>query len=73
MTVLSFRFDVDESEFFTTNVRGRVVDFILSRKRYSDDEFDDFAFGMHRLLKDGALTAAYPLHDVSSIKLLNTN
>jgi hypothetical protein len=42
-----------------------VVDFILSRKRYSDDEMEDFAFGVQRLLKDGVLIAAYPLHDVS--------
>ena len=58
---------MDELEFFTTNVRGRVVDFILSRKRYSDDEFEDLAFGVHRLLKDAVLTAAYPLHDVGLV------
>lgn len=59
-----YLFDVDEQEFFTPAVRARIVDFILGRKRYTDNEMDDFAFGIERLLTASVYAAAYPLHDV---------
>ena len=64
------RFDLDDNDFFTSCIRARIVDFILRRKRYSQDTSDDFAFGIERLLKDGVYHAAYPLHDVSYITTL---
>jgi len=39
------------------------VDFILSRKRYSLDNYDDFAFGIERLKRMAVYMTAYPLHD----------
>ncbi|XP_021954062.1 anoctamin-1 isoform X3 [Folsomia candida] len=58
-----YLFDVDEKEFFTPAVRARILDFILRRKRYTEDPLDDFAFGMERLLNAYTYSAAYPLHD----------
>jgi len=55
---------VDEKVFFTTAVRARILDFILRRKRYTEDQYDDFAFGIERLLGNSVYSAAYPLHDV---------
>ncbi|KAA0198662.1 hypothetical protein HAZT_HAZT005546, partial [Hyalella azteca] len=40
------------------------MDFILRRKRFgADDEGDDFAFGIEKLLSDGTYVAAYPIHE----------
>ncbi len=58
------RFDANEPGFFTPGVRARIIDFIIRRKRFSDDPSDDFAFGIDRLLRDKVYTGAYPLHDV---------
>ena len=46
-------------------MRSRIIEFILKRKRLSDDVNDEFAFGIDKCLSDGIYTAAYPLHDVS--------
>ena len=62
---LFFRFDTDRCDFFTQSVRSRIIEFILKRKRLSNDVNDDFAFGIDRALNEGVYTAAYPLHDVS--------
>lgn len=59
-----------DDDFFTSGIKARVVDFILSRKRFSEDDFDDFAFGVQRLIRDGVLVAAYPMHDVSTLSIL---
>lgn len=56
---------MSDPDFFTSTVRGQIVDFILSRKRYSLNNFDDFAFGMERLKRMQVYMAGYPLHDVS--------
>ena len=45
-------------------MRSRIIEFILKRKRLSDDVNDEFAFGIDKCLSDGIYTAAYPLHDV---------
>ncbi|RZB39519.1 anoctamin-4-like, partial [Asbolus verrucosus] len=58
-----YLFDVDSPCFFTPAIHSRVVQFILDRQRFSDNDKDDFAFGIERLLNDGIYTAAYPLHD----------
>ncbi|CAG7717026.1 unnamed protein product [Allacma fusca] len=58
-----YLFDVEDPEFFTPLIRAHIVDFILKRKRYSEDTSEDFSFGIHRLLTDGVYFAAYPLHD----------
>lgn len=66
-----FSFDVDDVEFFTPSIRSSIVDFIIRRKRYSDDASDDFGFGIERLLNDKSYCAAYPLHDASlSVQIL---
>jgi hypothetical protein len=37
----------------------------LDRQRFSEDQDDDFAFGIENLISESVYTAAYPLHDVS--------
>lgn len=46
------------------------MQFILDRKRFSQKDNEDFAFGIERLLHDRVYTAAYPLHDVSKLESL---
>ena len=60
----NFRFDLDNREFFTPSMRSRIIEFILKRKRLSNDVSDEFAFGIDKGLTDGIYLAAYPLHDV---------
>ena len=43
------------------------MDFILSRKRYSENNFDDYAFGVERLKSSQVYCAAYPLHQVNQL------
>lgn len=57
------RFDVD-ADFFTPSMRSRIIEFILKRKRLTEDVEDEFAFGIDKCLADGIYIAAYPLHDV---------
>lgn len=59
-----FRFDITSEHFFTPAVHSRIVQFILDRQRFSRDENNEFAFGIERLINDGAYKASYPLHDV---------
>ena len=61
-----FSFDVDNREFFSPSMRSRIIEFILKRKRLSNDVSDEFAFGIDKGLTDGIYLAAYPLHDVSN-------
>lgn len=59
-----YLFDLKQSCFFTAAIRSRIVQFILDRKRFSRDTFDDYAFGIGKLITDEVFLAAYPLHDV---------
>ena len=34
-------------------IRSRIIEFLLQRKRFSDNPSDDFAFGVSRLVNDG--------------------
>lgn len=63
-TMFCFRFDVDSPCFFTPAIHSRIVQFILDRKKFSDDLNNDFAFGIERLLDEKTYSAGYPLHDV---------
>ncbi|XP_030746412.1 anoctamin-1-like isoform X2 [Sitophilus oryzae] len=58
-----YLFDTESPCFFTPAIHSRIVQFILDRKRFSNNFNDDFAFGVERLLNDKIYTAAYPLHD----------
>jgi anoctamin-1 len=58
-----YLFDVDSPCFFTPAIHSRLVQFILDRKRFSEKDNDDFAFGIERLLNERVYSAAYPLHD----------
>lgn len=62
---ISYRFDLSQPNFFTSSVRSRIVQFILDRKTFLREPKHDFAFGIQRLITEGAYLAAYPLHDVS--------
>jgi anoctamin-1 len=58
-----YLFDIDDStHFFSSGVRSQIVDYILKRKRYSNEPEDEFAFGIERLLKENVYCGAYPLH-----------
>lgn len=59
-----YLFDVDSPCFFTPAIHSRIVQFILDRKKFSDNPNDDFAFGIERLLNEQTYSAGYPLHDV---------
>lgn len=59
---------MDSPCFFTPAIHSRIVQFILDRKRFTNDSKNDFGFGIERLLNDKAYVAAYPLHDVSNFK-----
>ncbi|XP_063990308.1 anoctamin-5-like isoform X1 [Diachasmimorpha longicaudata] len=48
-----YLFDLDDDNFFPTNVRAMIVDFILERQ----------SEGIQRLIANGVYSAAYPLHD----------
>lgn len=60
-----YRFDVTSENFFTPAVHSRIVQFILDREKFSIDKTNEFAFGIEKLINEGAYKAAYPLHDVS--------
>lgn len=53
-----------QEDFFSPAVRSSVVNFILSRQKFSASDDDQFAFGINRLINDDVYLAAYPLHDV---------
>ena len=53
----------DSENFFSSSTRMRVVEFLLNRKRFSDDPEDDFAFGIKKLISQNVFCDAYPLHD----------
>ena len=56
-------FDSNHDWYFDKSTRERIVDFLLKRKRFSDNDEDDFAFGIARLIKLGVYSDAYPVHD----------
>lgn len=58
-----YLFDLRQSSFFNSNIRARIVQFILDRKRYSRDQAHDFSFGIDHLVEDETYIASYPLHD----------
>ncbi|KAJ8955607.1 hypothetical protein NQ318_001437 [Aromia moschata] len=58
-----YLFDVDSPCFFTPAIHSRIVQFILDRKRYSNNPQSAFSFGIERLIDEKAYVAAYPLHD----------
>ncbi|XP_019864929.1 anoctamin-5 isoform X2 [Aethina tumida] len=58
-----YLFDVDSPCFFTPAIHSRIVQFILDRKRFSENNHDDFAFGIERLINEKVYVAIYPLHD----------
>ncbi|XP_023339966.1 anoctamin-1 isoform X4 [Eurytemora carolleeae] len=58
-----YLFDHDKVNFFSQSTRSRIIEFLLQRKRYSDNTADDFAFGISRLISERVFLAAYPLHD----------
>ncbi|XP_046382503.1 anoctamin-1-like isoform X1 [Ischnura elegans] len=66
-----YLFDCDCMDFFTPAVRSTVVDFILERKHFSNNERDVFSFGIQRLINEKIYSAAYPLHD-GSLKAAGT-
>ncbi|KAK7067067.1 Anoctamin-1 [Halocaridina rubra] len=57
-----YLFEVTD-ELFTAAVRARIVDFILRRKKFKEDDTDDFSFGIEKLLSECTYDAAYPIHD----------
>lgn len=59
----SYLFDINDPKFFPMFVRLSVVNFILERTAFSQDDSDDSCLGIDKLLSDGVYTAAYPLHD----------
>ncbi|XP_076350578.1 anoctamin-5-like isoform X1 [Tachypleus tridentatus] len=59
-----YLFDVPEKkeEFFNSAQRSQIVEFILKRKRFSNNE-ESYAFGITKLINDNVYEAAFPLHE----------
>ncbi|PSN51328.1 hypothetical protein C0J52_15727, partial [Blattella germanica] len=47
-----YLFDITSKDFFSPRIRARIVQYILERQRYSDDEKDVFAFGIGNLTEN---------------------
>lgn len=60
-----YLFDLDVPEFFSPSTHSRIVQFILDRTKFTEDNENYFAFGIDRIISEHAYIAAYPLHDVS--------
>ncbi|XP_076354363.1 anoctamin-6-like isoform X2 [Tachypleus tridentatus] len=59
-----YLFDVLEKKyFFNPAQRSQIVDFILKRKRFSNNTNESYAFGITKLIKDRVYEAAFPLHE----------
>lgn len=56
-------FDINHESYFNESKRIRIVEFLLKRKRFSENIEDDFAFGIDKLLSNEVYSAAYPVHD----------
>lgn len=54
---------MDSENFFTPSDRVMIISYILDREKFGSGEQDK---GIKRLIAEGAYTAAYPLHDVST-------
>lgn len=71
LTILFLRFDDDDDNFFSSQVKTIVVDFILQRTTFCERSVNcthskgTTNFGIEKLVADGVYKAAYPLHDVS--------
>ncbi|XP_055626952.1 anoctamin-1 isoform X2 [Toxorhynchites rutilus septentrionalis] len=58
-----YLFDHKQARFFTAAIRSRIVQFILDRKRFTDDSSSGYSFGIERMITEEIYIAAYPLHD----------
>ena len=58
-----YLFDDNDPKFFSLATRSRIIEFLLKRKRFTEDPNDDFSFGIGKLISDGTVLACYPLHD----------
>lgn len=63
-----FRFDEDSKDFFNDSIRIAIVQFILERQTFSNEQESQDNIGIEKLLEDGVYKASYPLHDVSIMK-----
>ncbi|XP_014664838.1 PREDICTED: anoctamin-1-like isoform X2 [Priapulus caudatus] len=53
----------NKGDFFSPSQRSLIVDFILRRKKFSDEPDNLFAIGLEKLLSDEVYYAGYPLHE----------
>ncbi|XP_049548014.1 anoctamin-1-like [Anopheles darlingi] len=58
-----YLFDDHDPNFFTPSVRIAVVNFILKRTSFSDNQKKKKYIGIQRLIEDKVYLDAYPLHD----------
>jgi len=61
-----FRFDEDSPTFFTPSIRILVIDYILNRTQWTEDEEDLESVGIQTLIDNDVYKAAYPVHDVGT-------
>ncbi|XP_067142295.1 anoctamin-1-like [Centruroides vittatus] len=52
-----------KEDLFNPAQRSQIIEFILKRKRFTQDPADVFGFGIKKLLADGAYLASFPLHE----------
>ena len=61
-----YLFEDDSVKFLSLAARSRIVEFILQRERFKEEEGgDEASFGFNRLVSDGVFKAGYLLHDGS--------
>lgn len=62
-----YLFDIPrkKEQFFSHAARSMIVDYILRRKRFNEENTSSFEFGIKSLLAKEIYSAAYPLHEGS--------
>ncbi|XP_076344099.1 anoctamin-2-like isoform X2 [Tachypleus tridentatus] len=58
-----FDIPAKKEDFFNPGQRAQIVDFILKRKRFSNNKKDEYAFGITQLINDNVYEAAFSLHE----------
>ncbi|KAK7571958.1 hypothetical protein V9T40_014430 [Parthenolecanium corni] len=60
-----YLFDEDSPTFFTPSIRILVIDYILNRTRWTENDDDLESVGIQTLIDNDVYKAAYPVHDGS--------
>lgn len=62
MIIINYRFNCENLGNFTHRIE--IVNFILERQRFDNENHGSQNYGIQNLIKEGVYEDAYPLHDV---------